>query len=76
LRLLDRYPLTVEVKGGTVSFTSTRIYITTPKNVEDTWEGRNVGDLEQLRRRITEVRYFPAAPVVPAMFAPGFVPPL
>lgn len=76
LRLLDRYPLTVEVKGGTVSFTSTRIFITTPKNVEDTWEGRNVGDLAQLRRRITEVRYFPSEAVVPAMFAPGFIPPI
>ena len=76
LRLLDRYPLTVEVKGGTVSFTSLRIYITTPKNVEDTWKERTLEDMAQLRRRITEVRYFPAAPVVPAMFAPGFVPAL
>ena len=76
LRLLDRYPLTVEIKGGTVSFTSRRIFITTPKNVEDTWEGRNVGDLEQLRRRITEVRFFAPAAVIPAMFAPGFIPPI
>jgi len=76
LRLLDRYPMTVEIKGGSVQFVAKRIYITTPKNIVDTWEGRTNEDIEQLRRRVTEERYFPGIPVVPAMFAQGFIPPV
>ena len=75
LRLLDRYPMTVEVKGGSVQFVAKRIYITTPKCIVDTWEGRTEEDIQQLRRRVTEERHFPGVPVVPAMFAAGFVPP-
>lgn len=59
LRLFDRYPLSVETKGGTRTFRSRVIYITTPKDPESTWEGRTAEDLEQLLRRIEEIRYFP-----------------
>lgn len=59
LRLLDRYPLSVETKGGTRSFVSRRIYITTPNPPETTWTGRTEEDLEQLMRRIDHVEYFP-----------------
>lgn len=65
LRMCDRYPYQVQVKGGTREFTSLRLYITTPKNPRDTWSLRSDEDLGQLTRRITEVRHFPA------MFAPA-----
>ena len=59
LRLFDRYPLRLNVKGSTVSFMAKRIYVTSPKDPEETWSGRTDEDLAQLMRRITEVRYFP-----------------
>nr|QJQ37767.1 replication-associated protein [Cressdnaviricota sp.] len=37
LRLLDRYPIQVQVKGGFVNFIPTEIIITTPKNIEETF---------------------------------------
>jgi len=66
LRLFDRYPMQVEVKGGTREFVARRVYVTTPKNPRDTWSLRSDEDLGQLLRRIHEVRHFPAlfAPVV------------
>lgn len=68
LRLFDRYPHRVECKGGSREFLSTRIFITTPKSPADTWEGRSEEDIEQLLRRITEVKsfidFFPA-PLTP-----------
>jgi len=78
LRLFDRYPHRVEAKGSSVHFNSKVIIVTTPKNPQDTWEGRSEEDVAQLLRRIEVVRHFPAAagpPVVPAMFVPGFIPP-
>lgn len=58
LRLFDRYPYSVETKGGTRSFISKRIYITSPKSPEETWEGRTAEDLEQLLRRIDHTEHF------------------
>jgi len=58
LRLLDRYPHYVETKGGTRSFTSHTIVITSPRAPRATWQGRAAEDLGQLERRITEVRLF------------------
>jgi len=58
LRLLDRYPMYVETKGGTRSFVSKRLYITSPKAPAETWEGRTEEDLAQLLRRIEHVEYF------------------
>lgn len=60
LRLFDRYPYSVEIKGGTKSFVSRRIYITTPKSPQETWEGRTEEDLAQLLRRIEHVEKFEA----------------
>ena len=60
LRLLDRYPMQVEIKGGSREFCPKRIYITTPKNPTDTWNLRSEEDLGQLSRRITEVVHFAA----------------
>lgn len=53
LRILDRYPYTVEVKGGSRQLVAKRMYITScfpPDKVYDTRE-----DIEQLLRRIDEV---------------------
>lgn len=64
LRLLDRYPMQVEAKGVSHQFVAKRIFITTPKNPESTWEGRVEEDLQQLSRRIdviirfTDVQYY------------------
>lgn len=52
LRLLDRYPHQVEIKGGYQQFVSKYIFITTPKSPQETWEGRTEEDLAQLMRRI------------------------
>lgn len=59
LRILDWYPFSLEVKGGTVALRSTIIIFTTPKNPVDTWEGRSAEDLNQLSRRIDHVVQFP-----------------
>lgn len=76
LRLTDRYPCIVETKGGSVAFAPRVLCITSPKPPRETWEGRTEEDLEQLLRRIDEVREFKVdrPPVVPAMFVPGFNP--
>ena len=67
LRLLDRYPMDVEVKGAMVAFAPTTIYITCPRRPEDVYAGivaRDDGSIVQLTRRITEVRLFGEEPVV------------
>lgn len=56
LRLCDRYPLNVEIKGGHTVFNSKRIIFTSNKKWEDWWERPH--DLEPLRRRITKVTHF------------------
>eukprot|EP01070_Trichotokara_eunicae_P011871 Trichotokara_eunicae@DN8061_c0_g1_i1.p1 len=49
LRLLDRYPLTVEYKGGSVQFKSRIIIFTSPSPPRDGFEGE---DVAQLYRRV------------------------
>lgn len=61
LRILDRYPYTVEVKGGSRQLVAKRIFITCPWHPEDLYDGKE--DVGQLLRRITHVRQFGA--VVP-----------
>ena len=58
LRLFDRYPLRLEVKGGSVQFRAKRVFVTSPLNPRDTWEGRTEENLAQLERRITKVVHF------------------
>ena len=58
LMILDRYECRVECKGGSRQLRAKRIFITTPKNVENTWQDKTLEDLYQLTRRITEVREF------------------
>lgn len=60
LRLLDRYPYTIEVKGGSRQFLAKKIWITCPFKPEDLYDTRE--DVEQLLRRITVVKAFPVVP--------------
>lgn len=58
LRLLDRYPVTVPIKGGTVPWVPTLIFVTSPFSPEDTY--KNYGEeVKQLLRRITLVAEAP-----------------
>lgn len=55
LRLLDRYPLTVEIKGASIQFNAKCIIITTPKNPTQTFERLEwvmEEQINQLLRRI------------------------
>ena len=64
LRLLDRYPLNVPIKGGFVKWIPEFIFITTPRDPRETWSKRTEEDLRQLERRIThiiEIRSFEPA---------------
>lgn len=54
LRLLDRYPLTVEVKGGTTIWSPQIIYITSSRSPEHMYVA-NGEDNQQLLRRITHI---------------------
>lgn len=77
LRLLDRYPLDVEVKGAYVPFSATTIYITcptTPQLLYAGLESAHEGAIAQLVRRITEVRLFGEAPAPPGPLVAGFEP--
>lgn len=58
LRLFDRYPLTVESKGGSLSFVAKRIFITTAFSPRKMWEDRTEENLAQLMRRIEHVFNF------------------
>lgn len=58
LRLFDRYPMQVEGKGVSHNFVAKRLFITTPKDPESTWEGRVEEDLQQLMRRIDVIIRF------------------
>jgi len=58
LRLFDRYPLTLQVKGGTTEMLATHIIVTTTKPPQTFWEGRSDEDIQQLLRRIENVIFF------------------
>ena len=58
LRLFDRYPLRLQVKGGTVEFVAKRIFITAPKRPDEIWENRSEEDIGQLLRRIEVIKLF------------------
>lgn len=58
LRLLDRYPLTVPIKGGHAEWNPVRIYITTTHSPEMLFAGLGE-NIEQLSRRLTFVLHAP-----------------
>jgi len=56
LRLLDRYPLNVQFKGGFTTWSPDIIIITTPNTIDDTfvWRGQHLPeDIKQLTRRVS-----------------------
>lgn len=56
LRVCDEYPLRVEIKGGTVSFVATAVWITSNK-APDAWYSYERGmEYETLLRRLTTIR--------------------
>lgn len=60
LRLLDRYPIKVETKGGVREFVPDKIILTSPCPPTE-WgyvESAQTGSLDQLYRRITDIRKF------------------
>jgi hypothetical protein len=63
LKLFDRYPLTVEIKGGNLNFAAKRIFISTPKSPNDTWSLRADEDIQQLLRRIDVIVEFTSSPL-------------
>lgn len=54
LRLLDRYPMSVENKGGSVPWVPTTIIVTCPSHPDELYNFVTE-DIKQLKRRITEV---------------------
>ena len=62
LNLFDRYPLSVEIKGGMMEFTSKVIYVTSPfspNQICDNYEWIGTEMRDQLLRRIDHVIQFP-----------------
>lgn len=64
LRLFDRYPLQLQVKGGTVQFRSKRIFVTAPYHPSVMWSTRTEEDLGQLLRRIENIEEFGHDPTI------------
>jgi len=57
LRLTDRYPMVVEIKGGSVNWAPAYIFITTPHSIDTTFSTRKTHkpeDVEQLLRRVNQ----------------------
>lgn len=73
LRLFDRYPLQLQVKGASVQFNARNIVITAPHRPEIMWSGRTGENLAQLLRRIDSIELFGEEPVM-APRVPGFEP--
>jgi len=58
LRLFDRYPMSVEIKGGTTNFRARRIFVTTSKHPSETWLAPGEEKLDQLYRRLKVIVEF------------------
>lgn len=56
LRVLDRYPYSVEIKGGHRLLKATHIFITSPLSPTETYDTRE--DIGQLTRRIDVIKLF------------------
>ena len=64
LRVLDRYPLKLPIKGGSVEFRAPVVVVTSPSDVESSWQevcqrAQRQESIDQLRRRIDYERYVP-----------------
>jgi len=75
LRILDVYPIQVECKGSMVALSADTFYITCPLRPEVLYANlanREDGRIQQLLRRITEIRLFGEEPEAPAPMYAGF----
>lgn len=78
LRLLDAYPLVLEIKCNHVQFNTNFIIITAPKPPQEMYSSlaeNEEGQYNQLLRRITEVRYIGPPLEAPLAIAEIFNPP-
>lgn len=66
LKICDKYRYRVPVKGAFMPFAGTRLWITTPKSIDETWEGRTEEEIGQLKRRVVTERGFFIKYVPPA----------
>ena len=60
LRLADRYPMNVEMKGGNIEFNSRRVIITCPLPIVEAFahlDFMKEGDIQQLKRRFVELEF-------------------
>lgn len=55
LRLLDRYPTNVEIKGGYMTFNAKKIYITSDRDPREWYPNISFETYKQLERRITKI---------------------
>lgn len=58
LKLLDRYPMQVPIKGGFVSFIPQEIYITSNLNPNSWYSNANYEHVAAMKRRFTNVVHF------------------
>lgn len=57
LKLIDRYPHKIPIKGGYRQLKNKVFVFTSPKSPDEIWEQRTEEDLKQLMRRIDYVHY-------------------
>lgn len=58
LRILDRYPMRVEMKGSSTDLSATTFIITTCQRPEILWHGKTEEQIDQLIRRVTDIVEF------------------
>lgn len=62
LRLLDRYPMSVPIKGGFVEWVPRKIYFTSNLHPDEWYTGVSEESRQALHRRITTIKYFDGNP--------------
>lgn len=58
LKLFDRYPMRVQIKGGSKQFVANKIWVTCPYHPSKVYKERNKEDIQQLLRRIDVIVKF------------------
>jgi hypothetical protein len=58
LRLLDRYPMQVRIKGGFVNWCPEEIYITSNLNPDQWYPNAHQEHIDALKRRLTAVFFY------------------
>lgn len=63
LRILDRYPFRVQLKGSSMELSATTFVITTTSRPEALWHSRTDEQIGQLLRRISNIIQFTSSPL-------------